>query len=308
MSYVKKDGTARLRIIAPGWGSSGYYSEAVLQNAASLFKKGVKGFWDHPTADEEKAKPEGSLSNLSHELIEDAQYIADDPNGPGLYANVKFFRHFKDAVNELGPYIGNSIRATGKARMGEIDGRKGAIIESIIAVRSVDMVTMPGAKGKPVALTESTVLELFEAAKTTVTPPVIEKDTHMADNEDLNALRVLVEAQNTQIARLNERMALSAAQLVISSQLRHVQLPAATKARLAQSLMNTTTLTENGTLDTAALTAAIETAVKSEAEYLSQLGSSGINIGSSVVVNSLQSSNEDITKLTEAVNAAINDL
>jgi hypothetical protein len=269
MAYVKQDGTARLRIIAPGWGSSGYYSEAVLRNAAPLFSKGVKGFWDHPTAQEEASKPEGSLSNLSHELIEDAQYVENDPNGPGLYANVRFFGHFKDAVNELGPYIGNSIRAAGKVKMGEMDGRKGPIIEAINTVKSVDMVTMPGAKGKPI--------ELFEAARNGAR--LTESGEKMTDEKDVKPNTdegiLITKSLQESIAKMNVRYNRIEATNYVSLQLTPLKVKESVKARIQAAVLRNIPLNEYGEIDTVKLDESIKTEIDAETTYLNSVGAFG---------------------------------
>lgn len=89
---VADDGTVPVRLIAPGWGTSGYYPVEVLKrDGPVVFHRGTKMLWDHPTAVEEAAWPEGSLDRLASELIEDARYESDHPGGPGLYARAKVF-------------------------------------------------------------------------------------------------------------------------------------------------------------------------------------------------------------------------
>lgn len=50
----RPDGTFPVKIIAEGWGSSGYYSKTVLSEAASLYRKGTQMFINHPTRSEIK--------------------------------------------------------------------------------------------------------------------------------------------------------------------------------------------------------------------------------------------------------------
>jgi hypothetical protein len=155
---LQRDGTVPLKIIAPGWGSSGYYPAEVLErDGPKVFKSGLKMYWNHPTATEEAERPERDLRDLAGELVSDARWDANGPKGPGLYAQAKVFEGYKGAVEELAPHIGVSIRAVGRARAGEADGRQGAIIEQLVQARSIDYVTEPGAGGK--------VLQLFEAAR-----------------------------------------------------------------------------------------------------------------------------------------------
>ena len=154
---VRQDGTIHMRIIGPGWGSSGYYSEEMLRrDGPGAFRAGTKMYWDHPTIAEESERPEGSLRDLAAVLVSDARY-EEGAQGPGLYADAKVFGQYSEAVNELAPHIGVSIRAAGRATTGEAEGRKGTIIDAITQARSVDFVTEPGAGGR--------IVQMFEAAR-----------------------------------------------------------------------------------------------------------------------------------------------
>jgi chaperonin cofactor prefoldin len=153
---VRKDGTVQLKVIAPGKGSSGFYTREVLsRDGPKVVTKGTKMFWDHPTAQEESQRPERSLRDLAGEITEDAKYMKQGPLGEGLYAKAKVFGDFKDAINELAPHIGVSIRGAGRTATKEVDGKRERVVEEVVAVQSVDFVTAPGAGGK--------VIELFES-------------------------------------------------------------------------------------------------------------------------------------------------
>lgn len=154
---VSEDGIIPIKIIQPGWGTSGFYGAEVLQRDAGVYKAGTKMYWNHPTTTEAKERPERSLNDLAAEMTEDAIYDAQGPNGPGLYAKAKVFSGYRGAIEELAPHIGLSHRAAGTRKYGEAEGRKGPIIEKIAAVQSVDFVTAPGAGGE--------ILQLFEAAR-----------------------------------------------------------------------------------------------------------------------------------------------
>jgi hypothetical protein len=162
---VRSDGTAKVKIIEPGWGSSGFYPIEVLKrDGASAFPKGTKMNWNHPTATEEAERPEGDLNDLASELVTDARWIDNGPKGSGLYADAKVFEAYQGPVNDLAPHIGVSIHARGKAMQGEAEGRQGVIVQEILEspFNRVDYVTMPGAGGE--------IISLFEAARKTLIP------------------------------------------------------------------------------------------------------------------------------------------
>ena len=60
---VDSNGVMPIKIISPGWGSSGYYTKEALTNGASAYKEGLKMYIDHPTETEEAERPERSQSD-----------------------------------------------------------------------------------------------------------------------------------------------------------------------------------------------------------------------------------------------------
>jgi len=156
-STTDSTGLMRIRIISPGWGSSGHYSPEVLKAAAPLYKQGTHCFWNHPSRTEEHDRPERSLADLAGVLVEDARW-SDSPE-PGLYARVQVFAPYRDVVREMAPHIGVSHFVWGESKQGTAEGRKGDIITKIAAVRSVDFVTVAGRGG---AILESARAEVAE--------------------------------------------------------------------------------------------------------------------------------------------------
>lgn len=155
---VRGDGTVPVKLISPGWGSSGYYSAEMLErDGPKVFAAGTKMYWDHPTSTEAAERPERSLRDLAGELVTSAHWDAAHADGPGLYADAKVFSPFRESLDQLAPHIGVSIRASGTAVQGEAEGRTGPVIDALLAAMSVDFVTEAGRGGR--------VLELFEAAR-----------------------------------------------------------------------------------------------------------------------------------------------
>jgi hypothetical protein len=284
---IRADGTMPVKIIGPGWGSSGYYGPDVLErDGPKVFRAGTKMFWDHPTADEESARPEGSLRDLAAELAGNAYWDSGNIMGPGLYADAKVFSPFRNAVNELAPHIGVSIRGVGKAMDGEAEGREGPIIEEISTARSVDFVTMPGAGGK--------ILQLFEAAgrKAATDEDYTGGHDEMKELEDLKEAKKQLEADlqaakdariaaekaktdaETETAKLKEAVLLREAKDFVSGKLAEAELPDLTKDRLVESLSLSPPV-KDGALDEDAYAGIVAEAVKAEAEYLAKVLGSG---------------------------------
>jgi hypothetical protein len=281
----KPDGSVPIRIIAPGWGSTGYYGSDVLaRDGPTAFPKGTKMFWNHITKAEEAQRPEGDLRNLAGELTTDARYDPAHAQGPGLYADAKVFTAFRPVVEELAPHIGVSIRAEGKTSLGEAEGRKGVMVSRIVAGKSIDYVTQAGAGGK--------VLEMFEAARANPAPSSTEAEmdqlkekqftdsiatltadlaTRTTDLAARTAENVTLVAEN---ARIKEALLLHEARAVVTATLAPLTMPDVTRTRLAESLATRPVL-KDGALDRDAYVAMIEGEAHAEMAYLATVGNAG---------------------------------
>lgn len=143
-------------ISADVWGSSAYYMADVLErDAAEVVVPGIKMYENHQTFSEETERPEGDVSKLVGKIITNGLYESDNPEGPGIYADVEFYDSYVDRINEIGGDIGLSINGNGDYVEGEIDGRYGKIVTKLVNIRSVDVVTAAGAGGKLVSILES---------------------------------------------------------------------------------------------------------------------------------------------------------
>jgi hypothetical protein len=161
---VRSDGTARVKLISPGWGSSGYYSKEMLQrDGAKVFPKGTHMYMNHPTEQENLDRPERDIRDLAGVQETDAAWedAASTNTGDGLYANVKVFPTYRQFIDEASSAIGVSIRASGTAMEGEAESRHGMIVDSLLEGYSVDYVTMAGRGGE--------VLPLYESARKRIT-------------------------------------------------------------------------------------------------------------------------------------------
>jgi len=144
-----------VKVIESGWGSSGYYGADMLREyGPQVFKAGTKVFMNHPSAGESTDRPERDVHQLAGKLVSNAVFNEADKS---LYADVKFYSHYAPIIKEMAGDVGLSIHALGNATVGEADGRKGPIIESLVEdpLTSVDVVTVAGAGGKFVSLLES---------------------------------------------------------------------------------------------------------------------------------------------------------
>ncbi len=264
---IRADGTIPLKVISPGWGASGYYSAAVLErDAAKAFPAGTKMYLDHPTAAEEAARPERSVRDLAAEFTGPARWSANGPAGPGLYADAKVIGPFKEMISDLAPHIGVSIRALGKARQGEAEGRSGRLVEQLITGLSVDFVTQAGAGGK--------VLQLMESARARADDVTANQEKESADMEKLEEVQRDLADSRSKLARMQEALVLRDAADTARTEVGRTDLPDITKARLVESLAQNPP-TKDGEYDRAAHTARITEAVKAERDYVNRLIGSG---------------------------------
>lgn len=260
-----KDGKALLRIITPGWGSSGYYSPGVLErDAPAAFPRGTKMYWDHPAAGD--TRPERSLRDLAAELTEDARWMGSGPEGPGVYSRARVFAQYQPAVEELAPHIGVSIRASAMMRPGEAEGRKGPLVDRLIPspTNSVDFVTIPGRGGR--------IASLFEAARGRNDAQALEVDDVSA--EELKAAQEALAASNAERDRALVGLAMVRAATVCAEAIAKVGLPDVSRARLVEALTANPPMKE-GALDEAAMAEAATKAASEEKAYLASILGTG---------------------------------
>lgn len=257
---VSNDGTATIKIIQAGQGSSGYYPDDVLKRDAGVFAEGTHIYLDHPTATAEREQPERSVRDLAGSLTGAATWQEHGSAGPGLYAPVKFIDSVAPHINAIASISGMSIRASGKAGMREIGGKKVRTIESIDAAHSVDVVTRAGAGGRVVDLIESARAQHTGGAL----PPQKESTV---DKETAEKLATDLQEAQREIARLKEREILAEARTIVVGELAKTRLPQLTRNRLTESLV-AGAATKDGALDTATLATAIEAAVKAATDEL----------------------------------------
>jgi hypothetical protein len=272
---VRKDGTIPIKIIQPGWGSSGFYPTEVLKrDGPQVFTKGLKMYWNHPTPQQEAERPERDLNDLAAELTSDAAWQANGAAGPGLYADARVFEAYKASVDDLAGSIGVSIRALGKAQSGQAEGKSGPIISELSAARSVDFVTVPGAGGQILSLFEAArqmpaVTNLKTAQETAVHPNQEEGMNEKELQEANAALQKQLDETKADNAKKQEALILREAKDVAGTVLAKSSLPDVTKARLIENLVNKAPV-KDGKLDVEAFGKQITEAVKAEVKYLTE--------------------------------------
>lgn len=150
-------GKFKIKVIDAGWGSSGYYSQETLtKTAPTAFPVGTHVYFDHPG---EQDRPERSVRDIAGSITSEAAWDTD-----GIYAEFTPFPTYVPLVEAMAGVVGMSIHAAAnyEADDREIDGRKGPVIEELVAhpMNSVDIVTHAGRGGAIVAALEGRKLEL----------------------------------------------------------------------------------------------------------------------------------------------------
>lgn len=149
-------GRAKVIVIKPGFNvtEDRYYPAEMLKRDFKVFE-GQKMYADHPTEEEDQARPERSIKDWVATLRD----VEVDESGivtgfaeiiePWMMTKLASLRD-KDMLSEMGI----SINAIGSATKDNIDGKDTLVIEKLVGCRSVDFVTEPGAGGE-VTLYES---------------------------------------------------------------------------------------------------------------------------------------------------------
>ena len=148
---VRGDGTIGVKIIAPGWGSSGYYSPEILQRDIPVaFPAGTHMMWNHDTPTEEAERPEGDLSRLAAVTVSLPRWEEAGAEGPGMYADARVFSGYAEAVDQIAEHIGVSIRGMGTQTTGTADGREGPLVGEITAGKKHRLCYPAGSRGQGV--------------------------------------------------------------------------------------------------------------------------------------------------------------
>ena len=144
----KDDGAGRyrIRIIAPGRGSTGMYTAPNLAESAPLFVPGTHMFFDHQTMTEDWERPERSVRDLAGVFESGAEIMPDG----SLEADIKVYPSVNGIIRERWADIGVSINGWSVEEIGP-DGA----VPVLAGIQSVDFVTRAGAKGAVLEVLES---------------------------------------------------------------------------------------------------------------------------------------------------------
>ena len=168
------------RLIASGVSLNGkYYSGEMLESTGpAAFPVGTLVHADHQTWGEAYDRPEKSVNTIIGAIATEPKLDTVD-GVEGLYANVEFTEEWAPRVEQIAPFVGLSISTQYVAD--ETAEREDGV-ETVAAfvpfpTNSVDLVTVPGAKGK-----------LLRALESFSKPPNVEKVKKVMTAEEIEAL------------------------------------------------------------------------------------------------------------------------
>ena len=168
------------RLIASGVSLNGkYYSGEMLESTGpAAFPVGTLIHADHQTWGEAYDRPEKSVKTIIGAIATEPKLDTVD-GVEGLYANVEFTEEWAPRVEQIAPFVGLSISTQYVAD--ETAEREDGVVTVAALVpfptNSVDLVTVPGAKGK-----------LLRALESFSKPPNVEKVKKVMTAEEIEAL------------------------------------------------------------------------------------------------------------------------
>ena len=168
------------RLIASGVSLNGkYYSGEMLESTGpAAFPVGTLIHADHQTWGEAYDRPEKSVNTIIGAIATEPKLDTVD-GVEGLYANVEFTEEWAPRVEQIAPFVGLSISTQYVAD--ETAEREDGVVTVAALVpfptNSVDLVTVPGAKGK-----------LLRALESFSKPPNVEKVKKVMTAEEIEAL------------------------------------------------------------------------------------------------------------------------
>lgn len=281
-------GRATVIVIKAGFNATEdrYYPAEMLRRDFKVFE-GMKMYADHPTEEEDKARPERSIRDWVATLTE----VTCDESGtvtgvaeivePWLMQKLASLRD-KEMLSEMGI----SINAVGSASKATIDGKETLVIEKLVACRSVDFVTEPGAGGivtlyesdrnHDIDLVELAALkehrpDLVKAIEANIRAQITMEVKRMSEQENkITELEGQIETLTTERDTLKEAAAQAEkdkakaeAQATIKEAVDKAELPEAAKERLIERYKDAETA--DGIADV----------IQSEVDYIAKLSEAG---------------------------------
>ncbi|MBT9131138.1 MAG: hypothetical protein DDT41_01440 [candidate division WS2 bacterium] len=287
-SKIVSKGVANVIILKPGFNTSKerYYAPETIAKDFRVFE-GVKMYADHPTAEDDKQRPERSIKDwvatLKNVRVDEKGQVVGEALvvEPWMQEKLAVLRD-KGLLNEMG----TSINAVGQASKQTIEGVKTNYIEKITRARSVDFVTEAGAGGLvqmyesspeyDVDLISIEILkerrpDIIKEIEAEAKAEVLQEAKRKMDLEQkvkeletqITGLTAERDSLKTQIVEAEKAKATAETKVSLDEALSKSELPEPAKARIMERFK------EAQSVD------GLEEAIKSEREYIAQLTEAG---------------------------------
>ncbi|MCK5236315.1 MAG: ChaB family protein [Deltaproteobacteria bacterium] len=308
---ANEEGRAQVIVIKPGFNATEdrYYPAEVLKRDYTIFE-GQKMYADHPTEEEDNQRPERSIrdwvATLTEVKVDDAGVVT------GVAVIVEAWLKAKLSSlrdQKMLSEMGISINAVGSATKATIDGKETLVIEKLVAAKSVDFVTEPGAggivtfyesdRGQDIDLVDLGIFkekrpDLVKIIEANVRTQITKEVKKAMENEEkITELEGQIETLTTERDGLKEAAleaekdkAKAEAQATIKEAVDKAELPNAAKERLIERFKD------------AESADGISEAITSEIDYISKLAESG-------TVKNLGPSKNETEKDTEALRESV---
>lgn len=169
-SFDKNKGNVELTVVEGGWShNENYWTTKALETLPLAFANRKKVYIDHQL----KGSEPRSIRDWSAQLIEIGKQDNSVKSEIHLFDKPESCAALRERIEKYPEEVGVSVDVRAKIRQGEMEGRKGQIVEEVVSARSFDFVAEPSAGGKVDKLLESEkeelrvqeeVLVLFEKA------------------------------------------------------------------------------------------------------------------------------------------------
>lgn len=263
-----------------------HYPVSTIKEAAPLFS-GLKMYIDHPTADDERKRPERSIKDWASTILESRH-----ENGKAVAKIAVHDTWLRERLSDpvFREHVGLSILAGGQIAYGNVNGQEMQIVEKIVMHRrngpaSVDWVTEAGARGrvsrllkecktgeKRMELNEATFEDLqrenpklVKSLKESIVNELKESDEAKKKEQELKEAK----EENQKLKEASRKAEQTSKINAWLAEATHAKLPKAAKERVASQLVEAVFETEE------ALKEAFGAAVKKENEYINQLSDKG---------------------------------
>ena len=236
---------------------------------------------NHPTAAEEKERPERNLRDWASTIVE-SRYENGKAIGVVAIHDTWLRERLADPVAR--EHIGLSINTGGRLSIGKVNGQEMQIVEAIIPKRkngppSVDWVTEPGARGKVNRLLESrfkggnkmdgiellTLKELRESRSDLI--EAIRKEAEAGNAEKVTKMEKDLKEAQGKIEAFEKKQKIDAQIAAVDVALKEAKIPEASKARIKENF--------SASLVEGDLKEAITKAVEKELDYVNKISPNG---------------------------------